>query len=515
MKQAKSVRNMIILIIVVVVVFVSILQVGVSFFNRNNHINTEVNESLRILAQKESSYMYNAFSRWGGVSELFATTIGALPGFDTDIILSILEKHMIEDKLIVGGGFWLEPFQYSATEKYHGPFMFRDGDEIAVTWEYSSAEGNYFQYDWYQDGFRLDKPVIWSEPYADSITGVPMITATTAIKKNGKKVGVTTLDIGLDELQNYLYNIKVGEEGFVFIVTDAGYYIAHKDDSKNLVKKITEEEDEALRTLGNSILEQNNEEIIEIKIDGVNYFSSFAPIGDTGLNFVLFLPVSEAVVAVNRTFIINILMSLFTGVILVIVLSYLVGKIVIKPLKIIANKATDIGEGDLINQGKLTNLSEESNEIGILAKSFIKMTESMKKLISGIVDSSDSAASSIEVVDNIASDVTGSFNQISATINDVAEGISEQASSTQEGHAKINEISSKLSKITKNTKHCNLITQDALELIAENSGKFEQQKATMKESIDASIKVSKAIKNLASKTNEIEDIASSIEGIAE
>jgi len=60
-----------------------------------------------------------------------------------------------------------------------------------------------------------------------------------------------------------------------------------------------------------------------------------------------------------------------------------------------------------------------------------------------------------------------------------------------------------------------LITQDALELIAENSGKFEQQKAKMKESIDASIKVSKAIKNLASKTNEIEDIASSIEGIAE
>ena len=60
-----------------------------------------------------------------------------------------------------------------------------------------------------------------------------------------------------------------------------------------------------------------------------------------------------------------------------------------------------------------------------------------------------------------------------------------------------------------------MITQDALELIAENSGKFEQQKATMKESIDASIKVSKAIKNLASKTNEIEDIASSIEGIAE
>jgi len=169
-----------------------------------------------------------------------------------------------------------------------------------------------------------------------------MITATTVIRKNNAKVGVTTLDIGLDELQKYLYNIKIGEEGFVFIVTDAGYYIAHQDDSKNLVKKITEEEDEALRTLGNSILEQNNEEIIEIKIDGVNYFSAFSPIGDTGLNFVLFLPVSEAVVGVNRTFIINILMSLFTGIILVIVLSYLVGKIVIKPLKIIANKATDI-----------------------------------------------------------------------------------------------------------------------------------------------------------------------------
>jgi len=37
----------------------------------------------------------------------------------------------------------------------------------------------------------------------------------------------------------------------------------------------------------------------------------------------------------------------------------------------------------------------------------------MKKLISRIVDSSDSVASSIEIVDKVVSDVTESFNQIS------------------------------------------------------------------------------------------------------
>ncbi len=98
---------------------------------------------------------------------------------------------------MVGGGFWFEPFAYQPDLKYYGPYKYKDDKgKVVLTWEYSNEEYNYFKYDWYKKGLTTKEKIIWSEPYEDAVTGVAMITASSPIRKEGKVIGVTTVDVG-------------------------------------------------------------------------------------------------------------------------------------------------------------------------------------------------------------------------------------------------------------------------------------------------------------------------------
>ncbi|WP_432402018.1 methyl-accepting chemotaxis protein [Wukongibacter sp. M2B1] len=511
----KSIRNIVILAIVAFTVLISFFQIGFSIFNFNKLIKGEVNEKLKLKAEKEAAFIYSKFSKWGEASEGYASVIGVMPGYDTDTILNILKRHIENDQLLVGGGFWLEPYEYDTEHKYYGPYMYRNGNKIITTWDYSTAEEDYFKYDWYKSGFEMDKSVIWSEPYADAVTEVPMITATSAIEKGNKKVGVITLDIGLEELQEYVANIKIGENGYGFIITGEGYYLANRNTEKNLNMKITDEEDNELKELGNYILSESESKITQIEVEGIKYLSGFNAIGDTGLKLVVFMPQAEIFKEVNRTFLVNTTILLISVILLIVFLSQLITRIVINPLKIIIKDAERIADGDLTNQDNLVQYIGKKHEIGLLARSFINMVENMQRLISEIKNSADHVSTSCRDVKEVSSGVRVASEQIAMTISELADGISEQAINTQSSNTMVAGIIEKLKDVTINAKDCEELTGDTMEIMEDSSNKIKYQRDKMSESKNATIKVSRAINNLSNKSIEIGEIVNTIDGIAE
>ncbi|MCT4563622.1 MAG: methyl-accepting chemotaxis protein [Maledivibacter sp.] len=511
----KSIKNTVIVAIVVFTVVLSFVQISLNILTFKRVFRDTINTTLTFQAEKEASYLNSKFSKWGDSGQSYASTIGVMPGYDTDILLSILKKHIENDDLIIGGGFWLQPYEYDKEHKYYGPYMHKDGNTIKTTWDYSTAKEDYFQYDWYKDGFEIDKSVIWSEPYADPITGVPMITATSAIEKTGEKVGVITLDIGLDELQQYVSNIKIGQEGYAFVVTSEGYYLANRDTDKNLNMRIIDEEDEKLKEFGNKILSGDNSSVNRIKLDNDTYLSVFAPIGDTGLNVVVFIPQSEVFRVINRTFYFNAGILIISLVLLVIMLSQIITRMVINPLKVITKDAERITEGDLTRQENLVQYYKKDNEIGLLARAFINMIENIHKLVSEIKTSTVNVVESCQELDQVSSGVSASSKQISITVSELAQGVSEQASNTQDGSLMIGEIIKKLRGVTQETKVCEELTANSMMIMEESSGKIEYQKEKMIESKNATIKVANAINNLSNKSLEIGEIVNTIDGIAE
>ena len=55
--------------------------------------------------------------------------------------LAAYEKTLTEiiksNEMVLGSGIWFEPYAYDKDEKYVGPYVFKDGDKITTTYDYS------------------------------------------------------------------------------------------------------------------------------------------------------------------------------------------------------------------------------------------------------------------------------------------------------------------------------------------------------------------------------------------
>jgi methyl-accepting chemotaxis protein len=511
----KSIKGIVIAMLAFFNLIVFAVQISFSFNNFNKLITQEVYQSLQIEAERQASGVNEQFERWGEASRFYALTISTMQEYNTEFSLELMKKNLEEDPLIVGGGFWLEPYEYNKEEKYYGPYMYRDGSKIETTWDYSNEASDYYQFDWYQDGIQSDKPVVWSEPYADAVTGVPMITATSTIIKGGKKTGVITLDIGLEELQQHMAGIKVGTEGFAYIVTAQGAYLGHPETSKNLNEKITEEADPRLSDAGRVILEESVTKIQKVVIGEVDSFVVSAPIGNTGLKLVVHRPTDELYGPINRTFAINIVILLVAVLALIYFLTILINKVVIRPIRIITKDAEQMAQGNLSYNHELMAYGAKKHEIGVLSAAFINLCDNMKELVSDIKVSVEKIDTSCTELEGNTKYVEKSSEQITSSISEIARGISEQAGSTQNGNVMLRQILESLLKLSGNAKASAELTAESDRVMEINSRSISYQKEKMEESKEATGKVSGTITLLSDKSREIEYIISMINEIAE
>ncbi len=511
----KSIKSIVSVSIAVIIVLLSVVQAGIGNFNMRKHMSREIDSFLQTRVQKESALINSMFSKWGKSAELYVSNMETMPGYETEMLLGILEKYIESDEFIVGGGFWLEPYQYDNEHEYYGPYMYRDSGHITLTWDYSNPEEDYFSQSWYKDGINSSDKVVWSEPYADAVTGVPMITATSPISKNGQKSGVVTIDIGLEELQKQVGDIKIGEEGFAFIVSKEGYYLGHRDSSKNMNENIIKESDLELREYGQEIVAGENLHSRKIKMEDKNYLSSYTSIGDTGLKLVVFMPVSEIYKPITKMLFTNGILILISVIILILFIYVFLSKLVINPIMMITSDAQKIAEGDLKKHEKLELLSTKKHEIGMLSGSFVEMGSNIQNLILEIKQSTRDVIESCSKLVDVSAGVASSSEQITATVHELANGSVEQAESTQLGNEMVDQIISGLSVVNSDAAECEKLTFETMGIVEESSKQMKFQLEKMNESKEATNKVSNSIEMLSQKSGQIGEIVNTIEGIAQ
>ncbi|RYD03815.1 hypothetical protein N752_17150 [Desulforamulus aquiferis] len=238
-----------------------------------------------------------------------------------------------------------------------------------------------------------------------------MITAASPIKKDGKVLGVTTCDIGLKELQDYITKIKVGEAGYAVVISSEGFYLGHKDSTKDMKEKITEEKNEDIKSLGKSILDSNKN---DVKLVGSEYYVAHTNIGDTGMKLVMFMPQSEATSVIKKYFTTNIVGFLIALVLMAACLYVLITQKIINPINKLVEDSEKVASGDLTiyDQGYKTN---SKDEIGQLAKAFEKMVYQTKELVGQILDKSDLVANSAQQLADSAHQTAASATETAST----------------------------------------------------------------------------------------------------
>ncbi len=375
----KKLQTIFLAILPVMSTLIFALQTGTSTYQFKQVLENKVQETLQLQAKDAAGRIGSQLDMVGKTVFHLASDIEALPHYDSQLIMTITKSYIANEPLLFGGGFWLEPYAYNAQTKYYGPYVFKLGQgKYHVTWDYSNSEYNYHAHDWYRKGLQTKNAVAWSEPYLDYVTSVQMITAASPILKNGQIVGVTTIDVHITSFLNEISKIQVGSHGYAFLVSSEGLYLNHPAKEKNLAMKITEDTDEAVRSLGKEILEASGTELRRLLLDGIEMFAVFTPVGNTGMKLVLIMPVADAYGPVTAIVHENILLFIAAIFLFALLLTFLFNRKISRPIQKLMEAADQIGKGNLS-----TPVQQDSkDELGHLALSLEAMREKLADFVS-------------------------------------------------------------------------------------------------------------------------------------
>lgn len=125
------------------------------------------------------------------------------------------------NSLIAGGGVWPEPNVLVEDKTRASLFWARNNSGgLDLLEDYNDPAGSgYHNEGWYTVGKSLKKgECAWSESYADPVSGTPMVTCTSAIIRDGKFWGVSTIDLMLSGLKDILDKSNEASGGYALVV---------------------------------------------------------------------------------------------------------------------------------------------------------------------------------------------------------------------------------------------------------------------------------------------------------
>lgn len=303
------------------------------------------------------------------------------------------------------------------------------------------------------------------------------------------------------DLQDLIKKIQVGKEGYAFIVDLDGQVIAHPNSEK--IGTSIKEFDWAKDVL------QKDEDKIKYTYDGVVKHAAFKNIGDKIV--IISFPESEFMQVLNKLK--NKILISLVGITLalILVVSVLINRLVVKPINNLVSVIDKVGKGDLSANIKV----KSKDEIGLLGNNFNKMIENMRNMTIKIKDTVNELEESSQSISNSSQEVSVSSEEISQTIGEIASGVNDLSSETGESL----EITNNLAKSIKN------ITQKLKTAINNTNFMMEKNKIGIKSIIDleekfeenteSTMDVAKGIDDLSEKSKSIGMIVETIDSIAE
>lgn len=263
------------------------------------------------------------------------------------------------------------------------PYYYKDSQQII----YSDLTKNNYQYKtwpWYSEPKKSNQGV-WAEPYFDDGGGdVIMTTYSAPIYLSNTKTfaGVATADIQLSWLNTIVNEIKLGETGFGFIISQDDIVIAHPDKSLNM-KKLDKDRigSERWQKYLNSKTSSSSVYLYTQCLHRDGYcWIAIETLSNVGWKVAIVLPEQELISEIN-SLTVKISLIAITGLIILFVTVTFITRRLTGPLGSLAKATKDIGTGNLDTQ---LPKAVRNDEIGTLTDDFSSMRENLKTYIGEI-----------------------------------------------------------------------------------------------------------------------------------
>ncbi|KAA6450698.1 methyl-accepting chemotaxis protein [Bacillus swezeyi] len=406
-----------------------------------------------------------------------------------------------------GIGIWYAPYTYSKKEKFAGPYVYKDGDQLVYTRDYEKPSYDYFSQDWYEKAITTEQTV-WSAPYNDDILKQTFITTAISFKDaDGKTTGVITSDYVLDSVQQLVSDMKVQKTGYAVLIDDKGAYLSNPDEEKRLEQSISsdlitaEQWEEA---------EQNKKGKITTTSAGKKYDLYYDTLPKTNWKLVLAAPHEELYDSLSTLIKQLVLLSL-GAIIIMILIIVLLGRRVSKDTKVINGYLKHLATGDLTHRAQ----ADSKDEFGQMAAYYNQSATALQTMMSDVAGGAETVASTAQELSASAEEIHSAVHETANTMQEVANDAGSQTnlalemSSTSETLLdEISKMSEAIVQVSKKADHSTDLANKGSATVKEVIQDISRLHAKMTESAEN-------IQLLEQKSADITQMASLISRISE
>lgn len=345
---------------------------------------------------------------------------------------------------------------------------------------------------WYRQG--LDGNNI-SEPYYDKELKAYVTSFTEKIEKNGRTIGIVGSRMVLDELNNYISNMGLVEEGFSFLLAEQGWIISHSE-GKYRNQSLTNISGDLSVSLIQTLAD--NHKLHELSIGDDTFLLSAVKV--SGLDWYL-------VIAENKNRLTALLNSMLGNQLTILVAMLVIAllcfaalvRYLLKDLLRVSFALEDIaeGEGDLTVRIK----NDSKDEVGKLAHNFNEFVGKMHGIISDVKTISDDLYDQSQIAATSSSDRNLKIEKQEEEITMVATSITELTTATVE-------IAQNAENTAENATHSVQLSQEGQSM----SQKSQESINSLAEKISTAVNV---IEELNSHSLNIHGIVEVISSVAE
>ncbi|SIQ52347.1 methyl-accepting chemotaxis sensory transducer with Cache sensor [Alkalispirochaeta americana] len=324
----------------------------------------------------------------------------------TEHIGSYLAGAVRSSERVFGYGIWFEP-EVIPGETWFGPYSYRDGDAVEITWEYSTPDYDYHSHNWYLQATPGENPeglLSMTDPYYDETSGQTFITIAAPIYGEDQTfLGAVSIDWTLDFLPELLADIRTTENSFPFLLDLQNENVLYHPDPQ--------------------VVQAPFADVPELLQAQSRYLAVFSrDLELVPYRFGIAVPLEEAYGDIRTIRFMSALLLLVTLALITIMVMTVSNRVVVAPITEVASQLTRIAgkEADLSSRIRLRS----RDEVGDLAKAFNRFVTKLQQTIEGISAAMGKTDHDMSRVATNSTQTTAAVQQIRANISSVGQGIS-------------------------------------------------------------------------------------------
>lgn len=205
------------------------VQFAISYYHETQNMMDKLDCELELAQQ---SFQFPLYDLHDAAEELRDAVVLSLNNPDDirEMTLWVLKQHPHIEGCYVN----FVPNYYSKKGKYFCVSSFYKNDTIN-SGEFSGAEYDYFQREWYTGALECDANGYWSSSYRDADLNEMIFTHSLKVEKNGKAVGVIGLDFSIAWTKQLLETIKPSDHAVCRLYSSNGTLIAYVGENDRLL----------------------------------------------------------------------------------------------------------------------------------------------------------------------------------------------------------------------------------------------------------------------------------------